>query len=353
MKAIKKHRWIAWVCLTGCIFFAAPAQTQVGLRGGKGLLRIYDAETVYAGTLYFNPFYLGYLTTEDERGVPEEEKQSSYEDHTLSIGLTLGLFNKLELFTHVVPYQDDQKHVWGPPGDTRVGLKYQISKTGSVFQMGILAFANFATAKTENIRFEPYNSGEHGWGALLLLNLDLKQSAAAWPLKLSFNAGYQDHNWNDRFFDAEIDQLIGGISLKFPIRSSLLYSELSGEIFFNQSDMQFKNNSIRFTQGFRFIGPANLVFDIAADVGLHEKPKKKNIIKNKLIKEYATWKAIVGITYRTSLFKHLTPEEKAQKQLDEEEKRKLEEIRKKRKKVAKELEEMRKKLEKEEQKEPQ
>ncbi|MBD3384842.1 hypothetical protein GF407_07930 [candidate division KSB1 bacterium] len=352
-KAISTHSWVVRIIIISSFLSAVPVSSQVGITGGKGLLRIYDAQTVFTGNLLINPVYLGYITTEDAAGTLEEEKQNSYEDHTLSLGLTLGVFKNLELFTQFVPYQDDQNHVWGPLGDTKVGLKYQISGSASVFQLGVLAFASFATAPTANIRFEPYNSGENGWGTLLLFNLDFKNSSAAFPLKFSFNAGYRDHNWNDRYFHAEIDQFIGGIALKFPIRSSLLYSELSGEVFFNNPSIAFEYNSLRYTQGFRFMGPANLIVDLAVDVGLHKKADKKVKTHTPLIKDYAEWKAIVGVTYSTTLFKYLTPAEKVQKQTEEEEKRKLEEIRKKRKQVAKELEEMRKNLEKKEQKEPQ
>ena len=168
------------------------------------------------------------------------------------------------------------------------------------------------------------------------------------PLKISLNLGYQDQDWFDRFFSDKKDQLVAGIGLKFPIRSSLLYSELGGEFFINNSEtVPFMNNLIRFTQGFRFVGPKSLIFDIAGDLRLNSTPDKHEIHNSPFLKDYADWKIVVGMTYRFTLFKVLTAEEKVQRLEQLEEQMKREAIKEKRQKIAEELEEMRKKLEQE------
>ena len=319
-------------------FLVIPrAEAQVTIYGGKGLLRIQDAEPLTAGRLVINPSYLGFYTSEGN---------SSAEDHNLNIGLSMGLSKKFELFAQLVPYQDDQKHVWGPVGDTRVGLKFHRPSPNRFFQWGILGFAKFPTAINHNVRFEPYSTNDPGWALMGLWNFDFKNTASAVPLKFSFNIGYMDHSWYDRYFSEKKDQLIGGFGFKFPIRSSILYSELSGELFINNTEtVPMSYNSMRVTQGLRFVGPWDIVMDIAFDYGLNTKPTILEQSKHpEFIKRYADWKIVLGLSVRHTFFRVLTPEEKLIKQQKEEELRKMEAIRKKREKVSKELEEMREKL---------
>ena len=338
---MKTNSLILLVLFNLAAFSTLTAQVSVG--GGKGLLRIYDAETVYPGLLYINPFYSFY----------GQEKDSRYsEDHTLNLSFTLGLSNKFELFLHTVPYQDDQDHIWGPIGDTDIGLKYQVPKNGSPLQFALVGLVNFPTAINHNVQFEPYSSDGTGWTLFGVANLDMKNTSAAIPLKFSFNIGYRDHDMSDRFFAEKKDQLVGGFGLKFPVRSSILYSELTGEIFINNTDeVSFSENLIRFTQGIRFLGPSSLVFDLAADFELGGASNDARIIANEFIKDYADWKITLGATYRTTLFKHLTPQEKLARKQKQEENEKLNSIRQKREQVSKDLEELKKNLEKEKRKE--
>lgn len=329
------------VLLTFFLVFPLSAYSQVTMAGGKGLLRVFEAETVYPGHFYFNPFYNGYFT--------ETVAGKSNEDHTMNLGLTLGLTNAFEVFAHLVPYQDDQTHIWGPIGDTQWGVKFHVPAKGATIQNGLLAFATFPTGVNHNLPYEPFSVDANGWGLMWLTTFDFRKGTGTLPLKLSLNLGYRDMDWSDRYFSDKKDQLLAGLGVKFPIRSSILYTELTGEIFINNPDqVQFSQNLFRVTQGIRFLGPWHLVCDIAADLGLGgDNSEDINKIINPYVKNYADWKVIVGVTYRTTLFRHLTREEKIQRKKQREEENKLDTIRKKREKVVKDLEEMKKKLEKE------
>ncbi len=323
------------------LVFPLTAHSQVTMAGGKGLLRVFEAETVYPGHFYFNPFYNGYFT--------ETATGNSNEDHTMIFGLTLGLTNSFEVLAQLVPYQDDQTHIWGPIGDTRLGVKFHVPNKGSAIQNGLLAFTTFPTGINHNLPYEPFTYDANGWGLMWLTTFDFRKGAATLPLKLSLNLGYHDMDWSDRYFSDKKDQLLAAVGIKFPIRSSLLYTEINGEIFINNPDqVPFSQNLFRVTQGIRFLGPWHLVCDIAADLGLGgDNSNDIENFANPYMKNYADWKIIVGFTYRTTLFKHLTREEKIQQRKQREEDNKLDAIRKKREKVVKDLEEMKKKLEKE------
>ncbi|MBN1541068.1 hypothetical protein JW992_02910 [candidate division KSB1 bacterium] len=346
---ILKHPLFLAIAIGTVLYGTASGQVTYG--GGKGLLRIWDAQPVFPGQLYLNALYSSFFTAS---GIDANGSRRQIEDHTLNLALTLGLSKKFEFWAHFVPYQDDQKHLWGPFGDSRVGLKFMPGRERSIFQFGLLGFAQFATAGAflddykPNPPYEPFSSNSHGWGLLALVNFDLKNAASPLPIKLSFNAGYRDHDWHDRFFTDDKDQLIGGFGLKFPIRTSVLYSEISGEYFIHQADkIPTRYNSMRFTQGIRFVGPRNLVFDIAGDILLSAKPSSRELASSPFIKEYADWKIIFGVTHRLTLFKHLTAEEKMARMRELEEQAKRETIKEKRQKVIRELEEMRRKLQEE------
>jgi len=333
--------------LVAVLLFCSSAFSQVTMGGSKGLLRVYDAETVYPGILYINPFYLGYFT---------EKTGGSAEDHNLNLSFTVGLSKLFEVFAHTVPYQDDQTHVWGPIGDTKLGLKFAVPNKGSIVKYGLVAFASFPTGVSHNVPYEPFSLDRYGWGLLGVMNIDLRNASATVPLKFSLNLGYRDHDWNDRYFADKKDQLLAGLGFKFPIRSSILYSEVTGELFINNTEeVPLSYNSIRFTQGIRFLGPWDLIVDFAADVDLsgYTIDGNNEVNESPFVKDYADWKVILGITYSTKLFTYLTPGEKLARKKQKEEQRKLESIRQQRQKVAKELEELRKNLEKEKrQKEP-
>ncbi len=322
---------------------------QVTLGGGKGQLRTQDADPVPTGQLYLNGFYSLYMekiTAPIQNGAGAGRREELAVDHTLNLSLTYGISRTFELMLHAVPYQDNQRDLWGPVGDTRIGVKLHIPNPGCILQSGFLGFISLPTAPMHNVPYEGYSTDAYGWGIVGLAALDLRSSSLALPVKFFANLGYRDQDWGDRYFSADYDQLIAGLGFKFPIRSSLLYVETTGEIFLNQTDrLALRQNFIRFSSGLRFLGPKQLVCDIAADVRLgNYRPSAADIVENPFLKEYADWKVVFGLTHRFQLFDVPTPETRASTTRQAEERKKSEEIRKQREQVNRELEELRKKI---------
>ncbi len=321
------------------ILFSMNSFAQVSYFGGKGLFRIIEAETIHPGVLAINPVYSFYGAGDNE---------SFSEDHALHLGITTSLSEQFEVFAQLTPYQDDQKHTWGPIGDSRLYVKYHLPRYGSMVQLGLAGFAKFPTALNHNVQFEPYTDDAMGWGLMLLSTLDFKDYIKTFPMKLSINLGYLDNNWSDAYFSSEKDQIIGGLGFKFPVRSSLFYSEFTGEMFINNADITPSQNFTRFTQGFRFVGPWHLICDLAADFELGRfTPENENLAANPFMKDYADWKVMFGVTYRTNIFAGKTRKEREMDNQRQEERKELDQIQQKRKEVVKDLEELRKQLEEE------
>jgi len=324
--------------------------TQVTLSGGKGQLRALDADPVPTGQLYINGLYSLYLekiTTPVPVGAGIGEREELAVDHTLNIALTLGLSRSFELMLHAVPYQDNQRDLFGPIGDTRIGVKFHLPNRGSIFQTGLLGYVRLPTAPMHNIPYEGYSADAYSWGLTGLASLDLRSSSLALPVKFLANIGYQDQDWSDRYFSADYDQLLVALGFKFPIRATLLYVETSGEIFINQGEsLSLRQNLLRFSSGLRFLGPAQLVFDVAADVRLgNYTPSAAEMAANPFLKRYADWKVLFGVTHRIQLFEQATEQDRVRSERRAEEEKKNEEIRKQREQVNRELEELRKKIE--------
>ncbi len=339
-----------WLLLLAC----AASYSQVSLTGGKGQLRLLDAENVFPGHLYLNGMYSLFLEKKDNTSIAEngntETQSVLVKDNAFYLNLTLGLSRRFEFFLHTVPYQDNQRDLWGPVGDTRVGLKMHRPNEGGLLLTGIAAYVQIPTAPRDDIPYEPHSFNSYGWALLAMMNLDLKNSRIALPFKLSVNCGYRDNDWHDRYFSDRKDQLLAGLGFKFPVRACQFFSEVTGEVFINSPDMSLRQNLLRFSQGVRFVGWRDIIFDLAADFRLGGyRPTENEVKNNPLLKRYADWKLLAGVSYRTTLFTVLTPDEKKARAVQEEEQRKLDEIRKKREKVAQEMEELKKSVEKEKQ----
>jgi hypothetical protein len=276
-----------------CIVLALcpPCFGQTTLHGGRGLLRILTAEPIGRGQVFLNSYFQTFLD-------PSRRRNSLGKDHTLSLGFTIGLSKRMELALTPVLYQDDQNHIWGPPGDTRIGLKYATPLAFGGVSTGIGFFLNLPTAKTHNVNYEPYSSGKVGGGLVGLITLDMTEAFPLVPLKLYFNFGYLDHSFGDQFFADEEDQYIVGAGLKFPIRSLVFYTEFTGEIFANNPFVSFSENSTRVSQGLKLLGPWNIIFDLAMDWGLHNAAAQP--VNPYYQKDYADWKAIFGINYQVA-----------------------------------------------------
>ena len=332
----------AFVLLGFSLALVDPAISQTTMFGGKGLLRVQSAETVGRGNFYLNSFVLTFLDKASSGGLAK--------DHTWNMGLTLGFSSIFELTARLVPYQDDQAHIWGPPGDTELGFKMHWPLPSSVFHFGLQGFISFPTASKHNVDYEPYASGAVAWAAKALCTWDMTDTFPILPLQIHGNLGYIDQDIRDRYFRDKKDQALVGIGVKFPVGSAVLYTEYTAEVFFNNTEkVALSQNSMRVSQGLKFIGPWHLILDVAAEAGLSADPGKQT---SPFLKDYAHWKIILGVTYRSSFLQYIDRSDEIERQRQDEETKKLEEIRRKREKANKELEEMKKLLEKEKKQEP-
>lgn len=325
------------IVILSLICFVQMSSAQTSKFGGKGLFRTLSAETVGTGNLYVNGYFSSY--------VQKAEENILAKDHSLSVGVTFGFMKHLETSLNIVPYQDDQHSIWGPPGNTRLGLKYHLPFSSPGFHIGLNQFFVFPTAQTDNIAFEPFSSGKVAWGSQLLMTMSLENMMPMMPIKIHANIGYLDHDMGDLFFKSEIDQMLIGLGVVFPIRSFQLFTEYSAEVFINEASVDFSQNSMRLTQGFKFLGPKAIIFDVIFDLGLTnndllETVKAAQDSISPFLKEYADWKFTIGATYRFSFKKLFDKSEKVERKKEDEEKRKLQRIQRKRENAAKDLESM-------------
>jgi len=92
--------------------FFQQSAAQTCFSGGRGVYRTLSAETVGSANVYVNAYFSSYFK--------KERESMMIKDHTLTTGFTFGLFRHFETTLGIVPYQDDQRSIWGPPGDTRL-----------------------------------------------------------------------------------------------------------------------------------------------------------------------------------------------------------------------------------------
>jgi hypothetical protein len=274
--------------------FSLPCLSQTTIYGGRGLMRVYTAEPIGRGQFFINTYFQTFL----DRADSAKRKNSLGKDHTLSLGFTLGLSKRTELTVSPILYQDDQKHLWGPPGDMRLGLKYATPLSFGGVSTGLNLFVNLPIAKNHNVAYEPYSSGKFGGGVLGLVTLDMTDAFPVVPLKLYLNFGYFDHDFSTQPFADEQDQYLVGAGVKFPIRSIVFYTEYSGEIFANNPGVSSQENSMRVSQGLKILGPWNFIIDFAADLGLEKPARALNPLYAKYKKDYADWKVILGLNYQ-------------------------------------------------------
>jgi hypothetical protein len=332
------------ILLVASIFLLAQnAFSQTTIYGGRGLLRVHSAEVIGKSQFYINSFFMSFLQA-------EKSQTSLGKDYTLSLGLTFGLTPHLEITSLITPYQDDQSHIWGPPGDSQIGIKFQTPFSGSSIITAGRVFVKIPTARNYNIPFEPYSSDKVGLGLMGIATFDMTNSFPLFPLKMHINFGYMDHNVSDSFFADEEDQFLVRVGLKFPIRSSVLFTEYSAEIFANSPVVdRYSLNSQRITQGLKFLGPWNLIFDVAIDISLSQKPEDDSI--SPFLKKYADWKLVAGINYPMRIRKNRpSRQDRLAKQKDEEAKKRLEEVHENRQKVDEKLQKMQESLQSEEKK---
>lgn len=312
--------------------------SQISMYGGKGLFRVLSAEPVNPTDIFVN----GTLSSFVKKTGPEN--LAKY--YNANLNTTVGLAKYLEVFLNISPYQDDQYHIWGRFGDTKIGLKYLTPIATDEFKFGLNWFYKFPTAEMSNVPYEIFSTSKPGWGVKALFTFDFLDIFPSYPIKLNLNLGYMDHSIYDKYFKSKIDQLMIGSGIKFSVRSVQVYLEYSGEIFFNNpGEVNFGQNSTRITPGVRFLGPWRNTIDLAFDFSLTSYDSLKNTDRS-FHKEYFGWKFTVGVTHRFSVFKYFDKTAKLERKKRLEELKKLEEIRKKREKANQDLERMKKILDK-------
>ena len=302
--------------LAAFILVPALSFSQTTSMGGRGLFRTLSAENVQTSQLYFNTYFASFLE-------PNKVRKDLGQDHTVTVGLTLGISRHLEFMAMLTPYQDDQASIWAPPGDTQLGLKFQTPFSGSVIKTAVHLFTRLPTAKRHNVQFEPFSSGKVTAALLGILSLDLTDSFPLLPLKIHANFGYMDHDLPGDPFSGIDDQFIIRSGLKFPIRSTVFFTEYSAEVFANNPLIdEYSLNSQRLTQGIKFLGPWSTVMDLVVDFSL----SKKSIVPVlPYIKDYADWKIIFGVNYQMRL-KRATKRTRAKRLVDEKEMRRIEKM---------------------------
>jgi len=328
-------------CILAILLFllggAYKSPSQVTFTGGKGLGRVLSADPVKPTDIFLS----GNVSTYQVQTGPAT--LSKY--YLSNLNTTVGLASYLETYFNIIPFQDNQKNLWGQFGDIHLGVKYLTPLATNFFKFGLSGYYKFPTAAIGNVAYETFSTDHPAWAARALLTLDFFDMMPTFPIKFNFNLGYIDHNIFDTYFTSNIDQMFVGAGVQFAIRSFQFFTEYSGEIFFNNShNVPYNQNSHRLTQGIRFMGPWNNTIDLSFDFGLTQYDSLKN--QDIFHKEYYSWKARVGITHRFSVYKYFDKSAKLQRMKEEEERRKLEEIRKKREKVKQELEQMKKRIEK-------
>ncbi|MGH7496988.1 MAG: hypothetical protein ACREOO_31955 [bacterium] len=304
--------------LTATLGLAALASAQTTMYGGRGLLRVFTAEPLGRSQFFVHSSFLTYLDPTKRGG------KTLGKDYTINLGFTWGLTHSLEATVQAVPYQDDQLHVWGPPGDTRVGLKLALPARLGGISTGLYGFTVIPTAKNSNVPYEPYSSGKLAVGMMGLATIDMTQSFPLVPLKLYLNFGYLAHDLRGSLFASEKDQYVFGAGIKFPIRSFVLHTEYTGEVFVSNDSVAFAEGSTRLTQGIKFLGPWDLIVDLAADLGLHKVAGTP--VSAIYQKDYADWKLVLSLNYQFGggreesgpvLASTKREDKRAQRQLDE------------------------------------
>lgn len=278
------------------LIFNSAATCQTTMFGGRGLLRTQSAELVGEKRLYVNSFLSAFMQH-------ETAASSLTSEYMLATNFTLGINRHVELIAHFMPYQDDQIHMWGAPGDTRLGIKIRTPFSNNSVHTAVQFFTKLPTGRDVVVNYEPYSSRKFGVAGMALLTVDFMAMKSSLPLKWHLNAGYFDQNIHDRFFLNFEDQYLLATGFKFPIHSAIFFAEYSAEIFANNKFITtYSANSQRLTQGIKILGPWNLIYDFAFDISLSSAGQVKGEA-GKYYKQYADWKFIFGLNYPFSIQK--------------------------------------------------
>ena len=171
---MKRISFIIINSLILCLY-AGGIYSQVSLHGGKGLHRVLSAEPVNPTDIFVN----GTFSMFAEKTGPEALNKY----YNANLNTTVGLANYLECFLNIVPYQDDQYHIWGRFGDMKLGLKYLTPLSLDVFKLGFMAFYKFPTAEVSNVTYEVFSTSKPAWGVQALFTFDLLDVFPSFPTK--------------------------------------------------------------------------------------------------------------------------------------------------------------------------
>ncbi len=324
-----------FIAVAFVLLIPSASSAQTTYSGGRGLFRVFSAETIQSGSIFYNTYYTAFLRSEDS--------QAFGSDQNFNLGLTYGISNSIELTAHVVPYQDAQRHNRFSPGNTQIGLKWQLPVLLSSFLTGVRGFIGIPTARNPNSPFEPYSSSHFSVGVMGLITVDLSRNLTDLPIKFHSNIGYLEHNIVSVFSKDATDQLLIGFGFKIPVRPFIYYAEYTGEIFLDNDELNFRDNSMRLTQGIKFSGPFRIIVDLGFELSLS---RKLESYPTDLIHEYADWKIIAGLNYQINTNKVYGNPPKVAKIDQKKEEKLLQEIKRKREQANKDLEEANKKLKK-------
>jgi len=295
MNVSLKNRYFCVVFFSMLLFWGNVKQSygQISINGGRGLFRITSAETVSPGNLYISSFGSAYL---------KKSGSSLAKDYHMSVVFTYGIYSFLEFDTRLVAYQDDQSHIWGPIGNTQVGLKLKIPIESRFIALGLGSKVIFPTAPNQDVPYEAFSADGIGWTPEAYATFNLTD-VIMYPLKFYVNGGYLDHKLLDGMFSNKIDETYFSVGLKFPIQNTIFYWELDSRQFIHRLDeIAFGENWIYSNQGFVFVGPYNLIMNVSLDWNL----MKDDPATAYHPKEYARWKFWLGVTRYISLKKYAT-----------------------------------------------
>ncbi len=326
-----KSKYLSIFVFSSLIFWGSVSRScgQISVNGGRGLFRITSAETINSGNLYVSSFGSAYL---------RKSGSSLAKDYHMSLVFTYGICSFLEFDARFVAYQDDQSHIWGPIGDTQIGLKLKIPIESRFIALGVGNKVIFPTAPNHNVPYEAFSADGIGWtpeayGTFNLTDLIM------YPLKFYVNGGYMDHKLFDGMFANKIDETYLNLGLKFPVKSTIVYWELdSRQLIHRLDEVALRENWIYSHQGLVFVGPYNLIMNVSFDWNL----TKDDPTTAYRPKEYARWKLWLGVTKYISLRKYAV--QALDKRRKQKEKmgiiRRQEELRKQRSKADEEISRM-------------
>ena len=333
---MRKTTFLFYLAIAFLIFSGySVSYPQIALQGGRGLMRVQDAETVSKGDLYLGGFGSTYLKKSDG---------SLAKDYHFTLNVTYGFSSVLEFSSRLVLYQDDQRHIWGPIGDTELGLKFRIPISSRLFNLALRNYFVLPTAPIHNVAYEPLSWDHVTWSPGVLASLDFVDAFYI-PFKLYANVGLLDRYFRiHNIFGESIDQYYLGAGIKLSVRNTILFWEYYTEQFLNQKSVPFSANYQIATQGIAFVGPYNLIATIAGEINLANTEEQKRYLGKKL----ADWKVWIGLTKYFSFRRYLSElaERRRQQRARMKELKKQQEIKKERISAQEELRRMQERLKK-------